>query len=211
MRIMLVTDRRIRPIATLWTMLPAMARAGLTDLLLREKDLPGGPLLALAHETIRHCRPLGIALFVSDRIDVALAAETDGVQLPASGIPVRDARALIAARRGREGSPQCAIGASTHAKAEVRDAFEGGASHVLFGPVFATASKLAYGAPHGTDGLAEICASAPGPVLAIGGITPERAVGLRGTGIAGIAAIGAILDAPDPATAVRELAEALRS
>src|SRR5262245_8030396 len=68
--IMLISDRRLRPIEELWDDLPQAARAGLTDLMIREKDLPGGPLLALVRQAIAHARPEGIRMTGNDRADV---------------------------------------------------------------------------------------------------------------------------------------------
>ena len=66
MEVMLITDRRLRPIEALWDFLPEAARAGLTSLMVREKDLPGRPLLAMVREAVSRCRPLGIAVEIGN-------------------------------------------------------------------------------------------------------------------------------------------------
>jgi thiamine-phosphate pyrophosphorylase len=77
--------------------------------------------------------------------------------------------------------------------------------------VFAPISKGVYAAPCGREGLAAACAAASIPVFALGGITAARASELRDTGAAGAAAIGAIIDARDPAQATLELMKELRA
>ena len=192
MRIMLISDRRQRALEELWAVLPQAARAGLTDVMIREKDLAGGPLLSLVQGTLAHARPAGVRVIVNDRLDVALAAGADGAHLGVAGIPVAEARRFL--------GPKLTLGASTHNLAELRAAQEGGADYATFGPVFATASKAAYGPPLGVEALCEAVRSSSMPVLALGGITADRARELGGSGIAGVAAIGALLaDAAFPA------------
>jgi thiamine-phosphate pyrophosphorylase len=101
------------------------------------------------------------------------------------------------------------IGRSVHAVREARAAETEGADFVLFGPVFETASKAAYGPPQGVEALRRLAEAVRIPVWAIGGITSETARALRGLPIAGVGAIGAIAEAADAATAVRALLEAI--
>lgn len=199
---MLITDRRLRPVESLWKGLPAAAHAGLTTLMIREKDLPGRLLLALVREAIAHCRPIGVTVLVNDRIDVALAAGADGAHLGVAAIPVEEARRIAGSR--------LRIGASTHSLEELSRAAVAGADYATFGPVFETASKAAYGPPVGIPALREAIASTLLPVLALGGVTEENAGLLAGTGIAGVGAISSILLAQDPARVVGALGAALR-
>ena len=201
MRVMLISDRTLRSLEEIWPFLPGAAEAGLTDLMIREKDLPGGPLFTMVREAVYRCTPIGIQVIVNDRIDVALAAGAGAVHLGVTAVPVSEAKRIAGSR--------LRIGASTHSLEEHRAAESAGADYATFGPVFATPSKAAYGPPVGVDALRAACASGKPPVLALGGITPERARRLRGTGIAGVAAISAILCAVDPARAVSELVAAL--
>jgi len=159
----------------------------------REKDLEAGALLALVRRIRAALAPRGVPVFVNDRWDVAAAAGAEGVHLPESGLDP------AAVRRVWDGR----IGVSTHATAVLLRA--GAADFATFGPVFPTPSKLAYGPPQGVDRLREAVAASPVPVIAIGGIDAATAPDLRGTGIAGIAVIRAVLAADDPAGAAREL------
>jgi thiamine-phosphate pyrophosphorylase len=145
---------------------------------------------------LRVCRRRDVPLLVNDRVDVALAAGADGVHLPGDSFRVAEARALLGER--------ALIGVSTHAPEEVAAAAAEGADFAVFGPVFETPSKAAYGAPQGLERLGAAVRAASLPVLAIGGMTPERATAARRIGAAGAAVVSAILAAPDPAAAARE-------
>jgi len=140
----------------------------------------------------------GAALLINDRVDVALACDADGVHLPAHGLAVADARALLGRDR--------LIGVSTHAPDEVAAATAAGADFAVFGPLFDTPAKRPYGAPLGLDALAAARAAAPSlPLLAIGGIDATRVAAVHQHGADGVAVIRAILAAPDPRAATRAL------
>jgi thiamine-phosphate pyrophosphorylase len=193
----LVTDRRL--VADLAA---AARRAlgglppGTAALHLREKDLGGRDLLALARALRAACREAGQLLLVNDRVDVALAAGADGVHLPSAGLPPAEARRLV--------GPGRLVGVSCHSAAEVLRARDGGADFATFGPVFETPSKRAFGPPPGLPALAE--ASALGlPLVGLGGVEAGNAAAVRAAGACGVAAIRAWLAAQDPAAAARAL------
>ena len=143
--------------------------------------------------------PLGpIRLFVNDRLDVALAAGAEGVQLSRSGLLPVDARRL---------APDWWIGCSVHSADEARTARDWGADYLLVGPVYHTTTHPT-ASPLGLHALGVI-AQLGLPVIAIGGVTPERARELAGAGAYGVAAIRAIWDAADPRSAARSLLEAV--
>ena len=182
------------------------AIAGGCDLVqVREKEMTGGPLLALARAVVEAALPVKsrCAVVVNDRLDVALAARAAGVHLPSMGLAIGPMR--------RATSKTFLIGRSVHSLAEARQAQKDGADYLVFGPVFETPSKTAFGPPQGIDALARVARAVRIPVWAIGGIDPARAQALRGTRIAGIAAISFIARAADPAEAVRLLKSALNS
>ncbi|WP_242341029.1 MULTISPECIES: thiamine phosphate synthase [Anaeromyxobacter] len=193
----LITDR------SLTRDLPARVTAALVGLppgrvlvQLREKDLGGRELLALARALAAVCRAAGQRLIVNDRVDVAQAAGADGVHLPAAGIPAADARHLL--------GPDALVGVSCHSAAEVRRAREAGASFATVSPVYDTPSKRIYGPPVGLAVLR--AAAAQGlPVIALGGVTPARVPEVLAAGAHGVAAIRAWLEGDDPAGAVRAL------
>lgn len=145
------------------------------------------------------CRPLGVRFLVNDRIDVALAAGADAVQLGRRSLPVSAARRI---------APHLRIGVSTHTRDEAVQAARDGAEWITFGHIFPTSSHPGE-APRGLDELAKVVPSVPLPVIAIGGITADNARRTIEAGAAGVAVISAILNAPDPARATRALRRAL--
>ena len=163
---------------------------------LREKDLGGRELLALALAVGKRCAEARQPFIVNDRLDVAILVGADGVHLPSAGIPVADARALM--------GPAKLIGCSCHSRAEVEAARAAGAAFATFSPIFDTPSKRQYGAPVGVEALRE-AAGAGLPLVALGGITAENAPVVRAAGARGVAAIRAWLEGDDPAGAVRAL------
>jgi thiamine-phosphate pyrophosphorylase len=155
---------------------------------LREKDLGGRALLALARELGALTRAAGARLFINGRVDVALAAGADGVHLPGDGLAPADVRAI---------APALAIVVSAHTKKDIDAAAEAGAAFAVFGPVFDTPSKRGILKP---VGLLELRAATRSrlPVLALGGVTLRDAGACARAGAAGIACIRAILGAADP-------------
>jgi thiamine-phosphate pyrophosphorylase len=161
---------------------------------LREKDLTGQALWALA-ETLRVAtRATGAALYINDRVDIAVAVEADGVHLGETALPVAVARAMLA--------PTQRIGVSTHAAAPPH---ADGADFAFFGPVTATPAKAAFGPPQGWERLRVAAQAATAPVFAIGGLTPDDVPQALAAGAHGVAVIRAVLAADDPAQAVDRL------
>jgi thiamine-phosphate pyrophosphorylase len=198
----LVTDRhQTRGRDLLWVLQQAL-EAGVHAIQLREKDLNGKDLFRLAEKVRRLCTDYRALLLINDRIDVALAMAADGVQVGTAGVPVETVRELIGTQK--------LLGVSTHSLNEARQAVEGGADFVLFGPVYFTASKAAFGAPQGLAALKEIVEKIPLPVYAIGGINADNLADARAAGIRGVAVISAVLAADDPKSAAAKLLGGLR-
>jgi thiamine-phosphate pyrophosphorylase len=197
-RLYLVTDRLRARGGDLIASVGRALAGGVRAVQLREKELPGGKLyelaLALRELTARH----GARLLVNDRVDVALAAGADGVHLGAASVPPEEARRLL--------GPDALIGCSTHDLRELAAAGAGGADFVTFGPVYDTPSKAPYGPPVGVEALRRACAASRIPVFALGGIGAGNVGEVLGAGAWGVGAIGAILAAPDPEAAARDLA-----
>ena len=168
---------------------------------LREKDLSARELYELGARLREVLTPQRVPLLINDRIDVALALDAAGVHLAGHSLPTRSARRVL--------GPHKLLGVSTHSLDAARQAAEEGADFVVFGPVFATPSKLAYGPPQGLSQLAAVVRKTPIPVLGIGGITPANLSQVRQTGAHGVAMIRAVLAAPDPCAATQQLCRLL--
>jgi thiamine-phosphate pyrophosphorylase len=106
--------------------------------------------------------------------------------------------------------PRKIIGVSTHALQEAKEAEQNGANFVLFGPVYSTASKAAYGDPQGLPALKTIVDNVSLPVYAIGGITPENAESTKSIGVRGVALISAIVSAKSPKEVAEKMLRQLR-
>lgn len=184
----------------LWVLEQALD-GGVKAIQLREKDLDGKELFLLAERVRVLCSRYHAALFINDRIDVALAVEADGVQLGKTALPITAARALLGAER--------MIGASTHSIEEAREAEREGADFILFGPVYFTPTKAAYGTPQGIAALQKIVENTSLPVYAIGGIKSDNVEAVMRTGAKGIALISAVLAALDPKAAVAAIQQLL--
>jgi thiamine-phosphate pyrophosphorylase len=198
----LVTDRNQTGGRDLLWILEQALDGGVKAIQLREKDLSGRDLFSLAERAHGLCQRYNAALFINDRVDVAMAVDAAGVQLSKLSLPVRTARALLGTQK--------IIGASTHSLQEAREAEQAGADFVLFGPVYFTPSKAAYGAPQGLMALKTIVANISLPVYAIGGIKPENIDATRKLGVRGVALISAIVSATSPKEAAETILRQLR-
>lgn len=166
---------------------------------LREKDLPAAVLLDLARRLRAVTR--GKSLFVlNDRLDVAQAADADGVHLPENGLPVNVARWLL----GRH----VLIGRSVHSVEAAIEAERGGADYVQLGTIFESVSHPDQ-PPVGVELIKQVRKVVNIPVIAVGGITAANAVEVIEAGAHGVAVISAILSAEDKKAAAQELREVL--
>ncbi|HZV52219.1 MAG TPA: thiamine phosphate synthase [Candidatus Dormibacteraeota bacterium] len=154
---------------------------GATVLQLRN---PSATVRAQEREAERLVAASPVPVVVSARVDLALAVGAAGVHLPEHDLPVAGARRLLGRDR--------LLGRSVHSPAAAREAEEGGADYVVFGPVFPTASHPGR-EPAGLDALREVVRAVRIPVLAIGGLDPERATACRAAGAGGFAAISHFL------------------
>ncbi len=206
-----VTDRRALgtsdPGEGVTAKIRAAVAAGVDWVQIREKDLPGRELLALARAAIGIAHENAAAgkagVVVNDRLDVALAAGAAGVHLGGESLPARDA---IRWCRGGNAPAEFLIGVSCHSLEEAREAENDGASYAFFGPIFETPSKERFGAPQGIARLAEVCRAVRIPVIAIGGVSEENGPECIGAGAAGIAAIRLFQEPGDPAALRKAIA-----
>lgn len=209
-----VTDRHALPDSVSLTENVARAvAAGIDWIQIREKDLSARELLAVARAAVKVAaaspRVSATRIIINDRLDVAIAAEVNGVHLGEASMPV----AAVSAWRRRAIQENYRlksflIGTSCHSVEAARTAERDGADYVIFGPVFATPSKEKFGPPSGIKLLAEASKAVRIPVLAIGGISEENARECFAAGAAGIAAIRMFSGARDLAAVLGRLREA---
>lgn len=159
---------------------------GATMLQLREKELKGDAFLEEVLRVKVICRKHSVSFIINDNVGMALGA--DGVHLGQDDLDVATAREIL--------GPGKIIGASVHTVEEAVRAEREGADYLGAGAVFSTGSKEG-AVPMSMDTLKAICGAVKIPVVAIGGITLDNAIELKGTGIAGIAVINAIFGAKD--------------
>lgn len=194
-RLYCVTDRRQTAGRPPIDVVHAALDGGVRAVQLREKDLAGGALYQLACALRKLTASYQARLLINDRIDVALAVEADGVHLGHTSFPVAAARRLLGAEK--------LIGVSVHSPEEIAAA--AGADFLVFGPVYFTPAKAAYGEPQGLTRLRQAVVQSPVPVLAIGGIHAAQVAEVLAAGAQGVAVIAALSAAPDPAQAARDL------
>jgi thiamine-phosphate pyrophosphorylase len=198
----LITDRTLCGARGVSAVVQAAISGGVSIVQLRDPDAKTGSLVEQARALVRLLRPAGIPLIVNDRVDVALAADADGVHIGQLDMPVADARALL----GRDKI----LGLSISSLAELERARLDGVDYLGVGPIFATRTKPDAAAPMGLPKLTAIAARTRLPIAAIGGIHQANAAQTVEAGAAGVAVVSAICAADDPAAATRELVRCVR-
>lgn len=176
----------------------AYLRGGARLLQLRAKTLPSGELAGLAAEVTELAHRAGSVLIVNDRADVARLAGADGVHVGQRDLPPEAVRSIV--------GEAAVVGLSTRTPAEIDAALAAPISYVAVGPVFGSTTKEGRAQPVGLDRVRYAAgrAAARGlPVVAIGGITLERAREVLAAGAASVAVIADLLTAGDPEARVR--------
>jgi thiamine-phosphate pyrophosphorylase len=200
-KLYLVTDRQQTRGRELASVIEEALAGGVSAVQLREKDLGGRELFFLAEKLKALCERYRAELYINDRVDVALAVDASGVQLGVGSLPVPAARELLGTEK--------TIGVSSHSVEEAEAAQESGADFVLFGPVYFTPSKAAYGAPQGLAALKEVVEKISLPVYAIGGVKADNVGRIIEAGARGVALISAVLSVADPKTAAQDILSSL--
>lgn len=160
----------------------AAARAGVHLIQVRQRHMETQPLLRLVRRCLEAVASSRTRVLVNDRVDVALAAGAHGAHLRGDSPSAARVRALV--------PPGFLLGRSVHTIGEATAAAAaGGLDYLTFGTVFPSPSKPGVAAA-GARLLADVAASVPLPVLAIGGVTPARMGEVRRAGAAGVSAIG---------------------
>ena len=162
---------------------------------LREKDLSARDLYELGTR-VQNAIAGRAKLILNDRVDVALALNADGVQLPEDGFSVADARRIV--------GPNLLIGRSVHSVSGAVEAQSDGADFLIAGTIFPSPSHP-YGPTQGVDFLRALCREVSLSILAIGGVTSQNVREVMEAGCSGVAVISAISEAEDPGAAASSL------
>ncbi|HEX8147318.1 MAG TPA: thiamine phosphate synthase [Pyrinomonadaceae bacterium] len=179
----------------------AAVGARVTLVQLREKGLNGRALFELASAAARIARASETRVLVNDRADVARAAGCDGVHLTTNSLEASAVR--------RAFGEEFLIGVSAHTIEEARAARDGGADFAVFGPVFDTPSKRAYGPPVGLGALTKAALElSPFPLVALGGVGEEEVEDVLRAGAAGVAGIRLFADGQNLARTVHLIGRA---
>ena len=177
----------------------ALLEAGSAVLQLRDKRGHDRDTLQLAIALQAKCSAAGVPFVMNDRLDLALLVGADGLHLGQEDLPIE------AIRPHFDGI----IGVSTHDEDQARAAIRAGADLIGFGPVFPTGSKANPDPVVGLAKLERVAANASVPVVAIGGITSERASECRRVGARLVAAISAVIGEEDPGAAAAAFVAAM--
>lgn len=176
-------------------------KGGVTFIQLREKTLGYDEFLSEAIEINRLCKKYNVPFIINDNVDIAVKSGADGVHIGQDDITIKEARKILGDNK--------IIGVSAHNVSEALKAQNDGASYIGSGAVFTTSSKNNVSALS-MDTLRKITASVDIPVVAIGGISRDNAIKLKGSGIDGIAVISAIFaqnDIENSAAELRKIAD----
>jgi len=195
----LVTDRSLAQGRSLEWIVDEAVKGGVTIVQLREKTCSTRTFIELAIRLRQKLKATGIPLVINDRLDVALAAEADGLHIGQHDMPYGMARKIL--------GPGRIIGLSVENMQEVIEANQLDVDYIGISPVFCTDTKTDTCAPFGLDGIREVAALTRHPAVAIGGIHVSNARQIMQAGANGIAVVSAIVAAKDPATAARQLKE----
>jgi thiamine-phosphate pyrophosphorylase len=197
-----IADTLARPDLSFVELAKKLCTGGARLLQLRVKDLPTREFLTIAHEVRLICQQAGCLLLINDRADIALAVDADGVHIGQEDLPLDAARTVL--------GPHKIIGVSTHDADQAVTAERGGADYLGFGPVFGTNTKATGYTARGLDQLRAIHVLVRLPIVAIGGITAERAPSALAAGADAVAMISDLVLADDVADKVRGTLEKLK-
>ena len=194
-----ITDSTSVPQDKFLPVVEAACKGGATIVQLREKDKSTREYMDLAKDVHEITARYGIPLIIDDRVDVALAIGAEGVHVGQSDMPVRLARSLMGNSK--------IVGATTKTVPQALEAYEQGADYLGCGAIYPTTTHVKTVITP-VETLKDVVKAVPIPVNAIGGLNKDNIFVLKGSGIAGVCAVSAIMKAGDPETAARELKQA---
>ena len=198
LRLYAVTDRTWLGNETLYQQVEKALEGGATLVQLREKELPEADVQKEAEELLELCHRYGVKLILDDDVELAAKVGADGVHIGQSDMELAHAREIL--------GPDKIIGVTAKTVEQAKAAEAGGADYLGSGAVFGSTTKKD-AIPMKHELLEEICHSVKIPVVAIGGITAENVLQLKGRGIAGVAVVSGIFACEDIETGTRHLGE----
>jgi thiamine-phosphate pyrophosphorylase len=175
---------------------------GANTIQFRQKSGTTREMVETAKQMKQLCKNHGVTFIVNDRLDVAIASDSDGVHLGQDDFPIPLARQILGMNK--------IYGGSAVTLDEGQKCLDEGADYVGFGPVYTTTSKADAGPVTGIEIMKEVIAKIPLPLIAIGGVNKDNAPELIQAGAYGIAVISAVCCQQDPEKATRELLRAIR-
>ena len=187
-----ITDSTSVPEERFLPVVEAACKGGATLIQLREKDKSTREYMELAKATHEVTSRYGIPLIIDDRVDVALAIGVEGVHVGQSDMPVHLARKLM--------GPDKIVGATTKTVPQALEAYEQGADYLGCGAIYPTTTHVKTVITP-VETLKDV-------VNAIGGLNKDNLFVLKGSGIAGVCVVSAIMKVADPEAATRELKQA---
>jgi thiamine-phosphate pyrophosphorylase len=193
----LVTDRTLSQGRDIEWIVKEAVEGGVTMVQLREKDCSTRDFIELAIRLKKSLLSHHIPLIINDRLDVALAADADGLHIGQSDMPYQMARHLFGKNK--------IIGLSVENMEQARQANSIDVDYIGISPVFNTATKTDTSAPFGLEGIREVMSFSNHPAVAIGGVNLLNTANIMEAGSNGIAVVSAICSANDPKQAALEL------
>lgn len=181
----------------------SLAEAGVRLLQYRDKSAPARKLFETSRELATVLSPRGVTFFVNDRPDVAVLAGASGVHVGQEDLDVEQARRVV----GKEKL----VGVSTHNLEQFKRAAMSSADYIAAGPVYSTSSKANPDPVVGVDFIRKVRGLTQKPIVAIGGISLERAAAVIEAGADSVAVISGILSAPDPGERARQYTKSLEA
>jgi thiamine-phosphate pyrophosphorylase len=181
----------------------SLAEAGVRFLQYRNKSATARQYLDSSRARAELLCPKGVSFFVNDRPDVAFLAGASGVHVGQDDLEVEQARRVVGSEK--------LVGVSTHNLEQFQRAAAGSADYIAVGPVFSTSSKANPDPVIGVDFIRKVRSLTDKPIVAIGGITLERAAAVIEAGADSVAVISGILSAPNPAQLARQYLETLEA
>ncbi len=180
-----IADTLGRPELSYIDLTQQICAGGAKVLQLRLKDQAAREFLTIAREVRTICQRCGCVLIINDRADIALAVDADGVHVGQEDLPLAAARQVL--------GPDKIIGVSTHDLAQATAAEREGADYIGFGPLFGTQTKATGYTARGLDQLQTIRAQVHVPIVAIGGMSAQRAPAAFNAGANAVAMISDIV------------------